>query len=146
MKSTTLLCNIAIATVLFTGCSTGTAPVRGKVVYSDGSPATDLKDSQVVFEGVGADGKGYSATGTIDEAGNFVLVTERPGDGVVLGKNKVLIAPQAAAGDQAQPKIIDPKFEAFATSGLEAEVTASGPNDFTFTVERAKADPKKPRK
>ncbi|WP_439622684.1 hypothetical protein [Gemmata sp.] len=117
------------------------APVRGKVVYPDGSAATDLKDAQVVLEGVGADGKGYSASGTIDENGNFALITERPGDGAVLGKNKVLIAPYMPAPDRIPPRIIDTKFEAFATSGLEADVTAGGPNDFTFTVERVKAEP-----
>jgi hypothetical protein len=122
------------------------APVRGKVVYPDGTAATDLKDAQVVFEGVGADGKGYSAAGTIDANGNFVLLTERPGDGAVVGKNKVLIAPYLPAPDRIPPKIIDPRFESFATSGLEADVTAGGANEFTFTVERAKAEPKKAAK
>jgi hypothetical protein len=121
-------------------------PVRGKLVYPDGSPVTDLENAQVVFEGTGADGKGYSAAGTVDGSGNFVLSTEKPGDGAVVGKNKVLVAPHVPNPDKPPPKIIDPRFESFATSGLEANVTASGPNDFTFTVERVKPGPRKDTK
>ena len=121
------------------GCSGGGfAPVRGKLVYPDGSPVTDMKNAQVVFEGVGADGRGYSAAGTIDGEGKFTLTSERPGDGAVPGKNKVLVAPYVPDPERPPPKILDPKFERFETSGLEADVKPGGGNEFTFTVERIK--------
>ncbi|MBA4192040.1 MAG: hypothetical protein C0467_29025 [Planctomycetaceae bacterium] len=144
--------SFGMAVLVVSGCGAGFAPVRGKVVYPDGTPVTDMPNAQVVFEGVGADGKGYSAAGTLDADGHFVLTTEKTGDGAVAGKNKVLIAPYIPNPEQPPPKVMDPRFESFATSGLEAEVTASGPNDFTFVVERvkppvakkdAKKDPKK---
>ena len=143
MHSGTRTGALGLAFLVLSGCGTGVAPVRGKLVYPDGSPATDLKNAQVVFEGVGADGKGYSAAGTIDETGHFVLTTEKTGDGAVLGKNKVLVYPYIPDPERPPPKILDPKFEAFATSGLAADVTAGGPNDFTFTVERARPEPKR---
>lgn len=146
MHSGTRAGALCLGILLLAGCGGGMAPVKGRLVYPDGSPAADLKNAQVVFEGVGPDGKGYSAAGTVDETGRFVLTTERAGDGAVLGKNKVLVAPYVPDPERPPPKIIDPKFEAFATSGLEADVTAGGPNDFTFTVERAKAEPKKAAK
>ncbi len=130
---------IGFAFLLLAGCGSGRfAPVHGQVVYADGTPATDLKHAQVVFEGVGADGRGYSAAGTIDENGKFVLTTERTGDGAVPGKNKVLIAPYIPDPERPPAKIIDEKFEKFETSGLEAEIVPGGSNEFTFKVERAK--------
>jgi hypothetical protein len=146
MHSGTRARALCLVLVVFSGCGTGVAPVKGKLVYPDGSPAADLKNAQVLFEGVGSDGKGYSAAGTVDETGHFVLTTEKTGDGAVLGKNKVLVYPYIPDPERPPPKILDPKFEAFATSGLEADVTAGGPNDFTFTVERVKAGPKKAAK
>lgn len=136
---------LVLAVLVLTGCGGVTkAPVRGKLVYPDGSPVTDMVDAQVVFEGTGSDGKGYSAAGTIDASGHFVLTTEKTGDGSIVGKNKVLVAPYVPNPEQPPPKILDPRFESFATSGLEADVTADGPNDFTFTVERVKSSgPKK---
>jgi hypothetical protein len=141
-------CGSGFLTLLLIGCAgNGFAPAHGKLIYPDGSPVTDMKNAQVVFEGVGANGKGYSAAGTIDAEGKFVLTSERPGDGAVPGKNKVLIAPYVPDPERPPPKILDPKFEKFETSGLEAEVKTSGSNEFTFTVERIKPlEPKKDTK
>jgi len=134
----------SVLSLVLSGCGgAGFTPVKGKLVYPDGSPVTDMTDAQVVFEGVGADGKGYSAAGTIDANGEFILTSEKTGDGAVPGKNKVIVAPYVPNPEQPPPKILDPRFESFATSGLEAEVTTSGPNDFTFTVERVKSSAKK---
>lgn len=136
---------VGVAVVL-AGCGRGGfSPVRGRLVYPDGSPVREMKDAQVVFEGVGPDGKGYSAAGTLDAEGRFTLTTEKAGDGAVPGKNKVLVAPYVPNPERPPPKVLDPKFEAFATSGLEADVVPGGPNDFTFTVEKVKpAEPPKP--
>ncbi len=143
MRHLTRSTGFGLVVLILTGCGSGLAPVRGKLVYPDGSPVTEMLNAQVVFEGVGADGKGYSAAGTLDANGEFVLTTEKTGDGAVTGKNKVLVAPYMPNPEQPPPKILHPRFESFATSGLEADVTASGPNDFTFTVERVKSSDKK---
>lgn len=138
-------CGTGLSLLLLVGCAgSGFSPVHGKLVYPDDSPVTDMKNAQVVFEGVGANGKGYSAAGTIDADGKFTLTSERPGDGAVPGKNKVLIAPYIPDPERPPPKILDPKFEKFETSGLEADVKLSGSNEFTFTVDRIK--PPEPKK
>ncbi len=112
-------------------------PVRGQVVYQDGSPVKGLEGGQVVFEGTGPDGKKYSATGPLDAEGRFELGTEKPGDGAVAGKNRVLISPPTSEGDIPKPKVIDPKYETFERSGLEYEVKPGQKNEYRIKVDPA---------
>ena len=119
------------------GCGgDGRASARGQVKFPDGSPVTKLEGGQVVFETTGPDGKPSTATGTIDDQGRFELGTERPGDGAVVGKSKVLVTPPTATGDVPLPLVIAKKYESFETSGIEVEVKP-GSNDLTITVEPA---------
>lgn len=138
-----MICRIAgLATfgllmLLAVGCGGNKfQPVRGQVVYKDGSPVKGLDGGQVVFEGSGPDGKKYSATGALDAEGRFEMGTEKPGDGAVSGKNKVLISPPTASGDIPKPKVIDPKYESFEKSGLEYDVKP-GSNDYQIKVDPA---------
>lgn len=130
-----------------TGCLLATAvgcggvkfyPVKGQLLFPDGSPVKGAENGTVVFEAAGPDGKGYSASGTIDPEGRFELTTETPGDGAVPGKNKVIITPLQPVGDTPQVRVLNPKYEKPTTSGLEVDVKPQA-NTVTLTVEPAKS-------
>jgi hypothetical protein len=109
-------------------------PVEGELVYPDGSPVTGAKGSTVVMES--ADKK-VSAQGTVDENGKFKMTTEKPGDGVVPGKQKVLITRGGDNPEKPNPRVIDAKYEDARTSGLEVDVEPK-PNAVRLTVEKYK--------
>lgn len=113
-------------------------PVKGKLIYSDGTPAAELKGSRVIFEGSGPDGRNYSAEGEIDGNGHFVLTTTKEGDGAVIGKNRVLIERRMIDPEHPAPRVIHERFERFESSGIELEVEKKK-NEFTITVERVEA-------
>ena len=87
-----------------------------------------------------------TAIGRTDARGNFVLRTFEDGDGAVRGQQKVSITktetekiPAGINLDEVdfQPKVtslIPKKYGSPETSGLTAEVTADGPNEFTFKL------------
>src|SRR5689334_12199457 len=84
-------CGVLLATA---GCAGGKfQPVKGQVVYTDGTPVTGLNGGQVVFRSVGSSGSSLTATGPIDAEGRFTLGTDAPGDGAVVGKHQVVITP-----------------------------------------------------
>lgn len=117
------------------GCgSSKFASVEGHLVYPDGSPVTELKDARITFEATASDGKNYTSLGIIDANGKFVLMTEKPGDGAPIGKNRILIERVWYDPEHPAPRVIDAKYENFDTSGLEVEVQ-SGKNEFKLTVE-----------
>jgi hypothetical protein len=128
---------IAIALPL-AGCAKPFAPTTGKVVYADGSPAKELDGFHVVFEGKAPDGRTYSSLGLIDAAGRFTMFTAAPGDGAVIGSCRVLIEPKMLDSEREAPYPLDKRFRTFETSKLTAEITASGPNEITLTVEKKK--------
>jgi hypothetical protein len=127
-----------VATVSFlaaAGCGGSVIhPVSGQVVYPGGTPARELKGSRVIFEATAPDGKSYSAEGEIDDEGRYELTTTRPGDGAVVGINRVLIERRMIDPEHAAPRVILEKYETFETSGIEFEVKP-GRNEFTITVE-----------
>lgn len=116
------------------GCSSGLYPVQGKVKYSDGEDAKELAGGLVEFESV--EGKN-SARGEIRPDGSFEMTTERPGDGVWAGKHKVVVSGKMPEPDKPRPpRVIDPRFEKYETSGLEVTVEPKK-NQITLTVDRA---------
>ncbi len=109
-------------------------PVKGKLIYPDGTPARELKGSRVISEGSSISGKIYSAQGEIDGEGAFQLATLKAGDGSIVGKNKVLIERRMIDPEHVSPRVIHERFERFETSGLELDVGETT-NEFTLTVE-----------
>jgi hypothetical protein len=112
--------------------------VEGKVVWKDGSPATELAGSSVLFEHAEAD---TSARGTIQPDGSFRLTTNQPDDGALPGEHKVLVIEmgrQMAGGPDSSliaPGKMDSRFSDFGSSGLKVTVKP-GVNPVTLTVER----------
>lgn len=134
----------ATAGVLLAGCGGSDlqlAPVKGKVTYK-GKP---LEFGTVIF----IPEKGPAATGQIQPDGTFVLETGTQGGrmrkGAVVGKHKVEIRcldtqrpgykPPEGQEMPAGKPLIPTKYSQAETSGLTAEVTADGPNEFTFNLE-----------
>jgi hypothetical protein len=137
------------------GCGSGhpqTVPVSGVVTYQ-GQP---VAGAQVSFLAEGAARAGY---GTTDDAGKFQLSTYGANDGAVLGSHTVTIVKptetvtgagmspddpdagyaaamaQAAQGGSAVKGVLPDKYANPNTSGLTADVTQAGPNEFTFALE-----------
>jgi hypothetical protein len=107
--------------------------VQGKVTYNDGKPVTE---GLVVFES--SEGPASTARGEIHADGSFELGTHKPGDGVVAGKYRVLVAPRTdpnAIDKPQQQAPFDRRYSEFATSGLEFEVKP-GSNEFPIRLTR----------
>src|SRR5262245_50239130 len=79
---------VATVAIFLPGCGRKYYPVEGKVVWSDGSPATDLEGSQVVFDSPELK---VSARGTVGADGSFTMTMINPDDGVPVGSYKVAI-------------------------------------------------------
>src|SRR5262245_22596355 len=118
------------------GCSSGKHPVRGTVTLDDGTPLTK---GLVVFERVEG-GPPISARGDIGPNGRYELSTDKPGDGVPVGKYKVLINPLDSSDvpDEQKKLPFDMKYMKFETSGLECEVKAGG-TDYPIKLSRPDA-------
>jgi hypothetical protein len=115
---------VAILAIVPAGCGVRKYPVRGVVVLEDGTPLTR---GLVVFERVDG-GPPLTARGDLGADGRYELSTDRPGDGVPLGKYKVLINPLELSDvpDEQKKLPFDVKYLKFETSGLECEVQAGG--------------------
>ena len=117
-----------------------TFPATGTVT-SDGQP---LQGATVVFRSTGSEPR--TAIGRTDAKGIFVLRTFEDGDGAIVGQHKVSITkteiekvPANINLDEVdfQPKVtslIPEKYGSPETSGLTAEVTANGLNEFKFEL------------
>jgi hypothetical protein len=127
----------------------------GGMVEFDGKP---VEDATVVFVTRSADGKKeYAALAQTDAAGKFRLTTFRPKDGAIPGKHLVGIEKTAAVvtnpvrglAPEDQPKVVKnvlpEKYRVYSTSGLEAEVTEKGPNEFVFRLDNSSPAPKADR-
>jgi hypothetical protein len=105
------------------------APVKGTVTWR-GLPVVG---AAVMF----MPGNGRPATGTTDADGHFHLSTFGQVDGALLGHHKVSITKSVPISDAPyapERSEIPPNYANTATSGLEVDVTAAGPNDFPFEL------------
>lgn len=154
--SLTAHCLVAVAAcaVVSGGCSTkrqdrwtkarpATHRVTGVVTYQ-GKPAEAAK---VVFRTKLAEtNREYAAFGYTDSSGRYTLQTFDPGDGAVAGSQQVTVEKLTWSQPVAASPGVDPlkpistshlpdRYASAATSGFTAEVTAKGPNNFTFALE-----------
>lgn len=116
-------------------------PVQGTVTL-DGRP---IDGATVVFVANPDNDRSYTATGITDSTGHFRLQTFRPNDGAVTGRHDVQIVklsvPEIPADLQAHEhlkpaseSLLPGKYRSTKTSGLTAEVTKAGPNEFVFEL------------
>jgi hypothetical protein len=134
------------------GCSGGTGvegvvAVSGTVTYQ-GRP---VEGANVMFAPEAPEAR--SASGSTDASGRFQLTTLQPGDGALCGRYKVAVSkvqventmtadearewfekhggpPEAGNVKNALPE----EYKSAESSGLTAEVTDGGANDFTFNL------------
>jgi hypothetical protein len=140
----------AVSAMVLVGCSGAAVdpnrpkvvPVSGVVSYQ-GQP---IEGAVVTFNNQAANTTGSAKT---DSAGRFVLSTFGKNDGAVPGPQMVAIqrvevidktplGVDVSAGGKALPPeirwLIPQKYSDPTKSGLTAEVSASGPNDFKFDL------------
>jgi len=126
---------LALLLAAAAGCGArSTYPVRGKVVFKDGTPLTG---GLVVFRPVDTQLQ-VSARGDIHPDGTFVLGTYREGDGAVPGKYQAAITPPPRRKIREKPvekPLVHPRFESYDTSGLEFEVKPEN-NNFKIVVDK----------
>jgi hypothetical protein len=120
------------------GCGRGLYPVKGQVVYKDGSDVSVLAKGKVLFSPANPDMERISPRGEIQPDGTFQMSTYASGDGVKPGKYRVMVTQPIffpkSRGEQ-RPVLLDERFASFDTSGLE--ITVTGPiDDYTITVEK----------
>jgi hypothetical protein len=146
-------CFVSLSVSLAVGCNDGNKqPIKAvtvKITYK-GAP---LEGANVTF--VSDDPGAPAAFGSTDASGVAKPTTPQVGEGVVLGKHKVLInkeqiVNQQKAVDQESADYVPPppggapvpqvkhlipeKYNAPATTPLTVEVTDSGPAEFSFEL------------
>ena len=132
--------SVGLWLILCTGCGSGLVPVEGQVVWKDGKPAVELKDSMIIFD---LPEKKTGARGSVKADGTFTLATARPEDGVLPGDYKVLIMeaarPSSAGAESTEPgkNLLDLRYSNPATTDLKVTIKP-GQSKVTLTVERAK--------
>jgi len=147
-----LLICLLFASLIQFGCGQqlppGARPTKkvSVVVLYKGAP---VDGAAVTFIDQTQTEKPANANGLTDAQGKAKLKTYVDGDGAVLGSHKVMISKIIAVGGQ-NVDVDDPKYDPNAppptmkyllpqkysvpNSGLTAEVTASGPSEFTFDL------------
>ncbi|RMG00853.1 MAG: hypothetical protein D6741_06100 [Planctomycetota bacterium] len=109
MRSSRIALSVLVAALVsIVGCGgPKMASVEGTVTCN-GQP---VKGVIVVFNPVPSDGETAvtrPSMGVTDDAGHYVLSTEREGDGAAVGKHKVSISPAAQTDDTTEPEDVLP--------------------------------------
>jgi hypothetical protein len=151
MPRFTALIVLVVAAAFLGGCGPSLPPgarptkkVTVTVMYK-GAP---VEGANVTF--VNQDGDPAPANGRTGADGKAKLKTYKEEDGAVLGKHKVLIEKSESVGGSNAPQdsaeynpnappavtkyLLPKKYSDYANSGLTAEVTEAGPNEFTFDL------------
>lgn len=121
------------------GCDSGrlkTYPIRGKVVFADGSP---VKVGTVETKSVE---HGVQATGNIDLDGSFTLTTYKANDGAVAGQHRCVIVQFVPVEEipNYRPStmgVVHRKHSVYSTSELGFTVKTSGENEIKLVVQGA---------
>ena len=124
---------LALLPLAVGGCGQKKIIVTGKLTIKGNGP---LPGGMIVFAPVDG-GLSGGARGYVREDGTFTLSTDKPEDGSLPGKYKVLVVPPSKKGGEDAPNLplpIDPRYAEFDTSGLTAEVTPAQ-HHFEFTLD-----------
>lgn len=145
------MCLLVLAmTASFVGCGSpasveGVVATTGTVTHQ-GQP---VEGATVTFA---PDGSGRACSGLTDASGRFKMTTLQPGDGSIPGKYKVSVSKSELVGDMSHEEtmayieqhgkgptitvkeLLPAKYKSTESSGLTAEVTEGGENDFTFDL------------
>ncbi|MBL8890599.1 MAG: carboxypeptidase regulatory-like domain-containing protein [Planctomycetaceae bacterium] len=125
----------------FVGCGSGqsTHIVKGKVVFSDGTPVQfgDVETLSVEHR--------INARGKIEKDGTFTLTTYEENDGAVAGEHQVVIIQMTGTPMMAAAKLgpiqhthghdTGAKYRSYDTSGLKFTVEPGKVNEVTFTLD-----------
>ena len=145
-----LICLLLLAgSIAWVGCAPagleGTIAASGTVTHNGQA----VEGATVVFS---PEGEGRAASGLTDASGRFQLQTLTPEDGVMPGKYQVAISKTQVEGAMSEEEsqayaakhgkspevtvkeLLPEKYKSPASSGLTAEVTAGGKNEFTFDL------------
>lgn len=127
---------VALVLAGLSGCrGEGPYAVRGSVVDDvDGKPIKELAGFTITFT---SETCGKSATGNLDEKGDFRLTSSRNGDGAFPGDYKVVLTQPQANPERGEYRqaVVDVGYEHPRTTKLRARVEPKG-NTFTFHVKR----------
>ena len=131
----------------------GAGELPGRDDVRDVAAVQDFTDATVTF--ISEEGQPEAAYGLTDAQGVAKMKTYEEGDGAVLGKQKVVINKEqilnsVKVADQDSPDyaplppggaplpkvkhLVPVKYTAPGTTTLTADVTAKGPNEFTFEL------------
>lgn len=135
-----LIC--VVFTLSLSGCSDQlpTYPVSGKVKFENGRTViVGLVEFQSVEHSV-------NARGNIQPDGTFTLTTFEEGDGAVEGLHKCVVIQMVFGENMKGHKpstvgVVNPKYASYLSSGLEAQITAEGPNNVTLYVRGIEKQP-----
>ena len=138
--STCKCLSLAFAVIAVSGCggsSRETYPVEGRVVWKDGTAATELAEGTVELQASDEVTKRVSPRGEVQSDGSFVLKTYQSGDGAPPGRYRAIIMPKLVIDDEVRAAlpILHSKFQSFTTTPLTVEVKTE-PNEVDLTVER----------
>jgi hypothetical protein len=130
-------CLVTAVVASLTGCD-GPVPIRGRIVWEDGSPAGELEGGQVMFRLPGAK-SAIAARGLIGPGGVFTMSTVQKEDGVYPGTHLVAVVENRVGGGDSglplAPARLDPKFSDPDSSGLTVNVERRD-QDVILTVGR----------
>lgn len=127
-----------------TGCapSPQTYPVKGRVVYGDGSPVTSgIVEFKLVSAKAPHAANAANPRGYIQEDGSFVL-SSYPHDGAVAGHYQAIVQDppliaDEGSGEKVPKQQIATKFRSYSNSGLEFDVNEKD-NEIIIQVTKPK--------
>jgi hypothetical protein len=130
---------VAALTATGAGCGNKipTYPVRGKVVYKDGTPIRGGGGLMIWFESTTP--PYHRASGLVDANGEFVLSFIEAGSGAPEGEHRIRFDPgtehMQPSAEIALGKKMPPRYLEFRTSGLKQTITR-GENVVVVEVDR----------
>ena len=119
-----------LCVVVMVGCS-GNKELTGTITCK----SEPIAKGRITFQPT----DGREVYGQIEDGKIVNVTTNDPGDGLPVGKYGVSIYAfvRQPVGMEDVPSLIDKKYNTVATSGLNLEITSSGPNKFEVDLDPA---------